>query len=113
MLEALATDAKSQFEAAEDELGVGLCWFALAHVHHNACRWQARHDALEQAYVHGVRARDNYLPRQSLLWTAAAGVHGLMPTDEGLRWFAANREELGNTPVLDGIRASGEATVET
>ena len=90
----LATSARSEFEATGDELGVGLCWFALAHVHHNACRWQERHEALELAHLHGVQAHDAYLQEHSLLWMAAGPVHGPMPTDEGLLWFAAHEPQL-------------------
>ena len=107
----LATGARSEFEAIGDELGVGLCCFALAHVHHNACRWQERHEALELAYLHGERAGDVNLQDQSRLWMAAGPVHGPMPTDEGLRWFDANEEALAGVALVAGMRAAVEAMV--
>ncbi len=107
----LAADAQSQFKATQDELGLGLSWFALAHVEHNACRWQARQDALERAHLHGSRAGDNYLQEQSLLWIAAGAVHGPMPTDEGLRWFGEHADELGDAPMVDSMRSAVEAMV--
>ena len=107
----LAADAQGQFEATQDELGLGLCWLALAHVDHNACRWQARQDALERAYLHGGRAGDHYLQEHSLLWMAAGAVHGPMPTDEGLRWFADHADELGDAPLVDSMRSTVEAMV--
>jgi hypothetical protein len=107
----LATEARSEFEAMGDELGVGLCWFALAHVHHNACRWQARHDALELAQLSAERARDDYLQHFSLLWMAAGPVYGPMPTDEGLRWFEVNEGALGAAPLIASLRAAVEAMV--
>ncbi len=95
----LATEARSEFETIGDELGVGLCCFALAHVHHNACRWQERHEALELAYLHAERARDANLRDRTLLWMAAGPVHGPMPTDEGLRWFEATRRRARGRAV--------------
>ena len=110
-LSELATGARSEFQAAGDELGVGLCWFALAHVHHNACSWQERHDALELAHLHGVRAHDDYLQEHSLLWMAAGPVYGPMPTDEGLRWFALHEEQLEGVAIVMSMRASVEAMI--
>ena len=103
--------ARGEFEAIGDELGVGLCCFALAHVHHNACRWQERHEALELAYLHAERAGDADLQDQSLLWMAAGPVHGPMPTDEGLRWFDAHDGKLAGVALVAGMRGSVEAMV--
>jgi class 3 adenylate cyclase len=107
----LAAEARSEFEASGDDLGVGLCWFALAHVHHNACRWQERQEALQLAQLHGARAGDEYLHGQSLLWMAAGPVYGPMPTDEGLRWFDANEDALRGVPLAACMRGSVEAMV--
>ena len=107
----LAEEARAEFEATADELGIGLSWLALAHVHHNACRWQQRHQALEHAHLHGVRARDAYLQEHSILWMAAGPVYGPMPTDEGLRWFDAYATDLENMPVMAALRAVVEAMV--
>ena len=107
----LAEEARAEFEATADELGIGLSWLALAHVHHNACRWQQRHQALERAHLHGVRARDVYLQEHSILWMAAGPVYGPMPTDEGLRWFDAHATDLENIPVMAALRAVVEAMV--
>jgi class 3 adenylate cyclase len=106
-----ANGARGEFEAMGDELGVGLCWFALAHVHHNACRWQERHEALEMVQLYGGRVRDEYLQGYSLLWMAAGPVYGPMPTDEGLRWFDANGAALSDAPLIASLRASVEAMV--
>ncbi len=108
-MRSLAEETRAEFEATGDELGLGLSWFALAHVHHNACRWQERHEALERAHFHGVRAQDTYLQEHSLLWMAAGPVYGPMPTDEGLRWFDAHETRLENTPVIATMRATVEA----
>ena len=110
-LEQLAEGARAEFEAMGDELGVGLCWFALAHVHHNACRWQERHEALGMAQGCGERVGDDYLQKFALLWMAAGPVYGPMPTDEGLRWFDTNEEALGDAPMIASLRASVEARV--
>ena len=107
----LATEARTEFEAVDDDLGVGLSWFALAHVHHNACRWQERQDALELAHFHGARAGDAYLQEHTLLWMMAGPVHGPMPTDEGLRWYDEHDTEVGDAPVGMGLRAVVEAMV--
>jgi tetratricopeptide (TPR) repeat protein len=107
----LAEEARAEFEATQDELGIGLSWFALAHVHHNACRWQERHEALERTHLHGVRARDTYLQEHSILWMAAGPVYGPMPTDEGLRWFDAHEADLENMPISAILRARVEAMI--
>ncbi len=108
-LRQLAAEARAEFEATGDELGLGLCSFALAHVHHNACRWQERHEALERAHLHGLRANDEYLIRHSLMWMAAGPVYGPLPTDEGLRWFDEYGDRLG--PMALTMRAVVEAMV--
>ena len=110
-LRRLAEEALGEFEVTGDELGIGLCWFALAHVHHNACRWQERHEALERSHLHGMRAQDAYLQEQSILWMAAGPVYGPMPTDEGLRWFDAHDDRLENMPHVADLRAVVEAMV--
>ncbi len=109
-LRRLAEEARAEFEVTGDELGIGLCWFALAHVHHNACRWQERQEALEHSHLHAVRAQDAYLREHSILWMAAGPVYGPMPTDEGLRWFDAHEDMSANT-LLPTLRAIVEAMV--
>ena len=110
-LTALAEEARSYFDATGDELGLALTWFAMAHVHHNALLWQARHEALEFGHQHAVRAGDDYLVEQVILWTAAGPVYGPMPTDEGLRWFDAHAERTGQAPWLLSMRAQVESMV--
>ena len=110
-LRQLVAEARAEFEATGDELGLGLCCFALAHVHHNACRFQERQEALELAHVHGLRARDDYLAEHSLLWMAAGFVHGPVPTDEGLRWFDEYEDLLQRAPIVVTLRAVVEAMV--
>ena len=110
-LRRLADEARSEFDATRDELGIGLSWFALAHVHHNACQWQERQDALERTHHHGVRALDAYLQEQSILWMAAGPVYGPMPTDEGLRWFDANDTKLDIMSGFARLRAAVEAMI--
>jgi tetratricopeptide (TPR) repeat protein len=110
-LRQLAAEARVEFEATHDELGVGLSWYALAHVHHNGCRWQDRHEALEQAHLHAVSAQDDYLRDQSLLWMAAGPVYGPTPTDEGLRWFDEYEDLIPNTSLVTTLRAVVEAMV--
>ena len=107
----LSEEGRIAFEESNDELGIGLSWFALAHVHHMACRWQDRHDALVLAALHGARAGDEYMQEHSLWWMAAGVVHGPMPTDEGLRWFSEHEEALSTAPVARGLRAVVEAMV--
>jgi tetratricopeptide (TPR) repeat protein len=110
-LQRLAEEARTEFEATGDELGIGLAWFALAHVLLQACRWQEVQGMLERTHLHGVRAHDAYLQEQSLQWMSAVPVYGPMPTDEGLRWYDAHDEWLEGIPILASMRANVEAMV--
>ena len=109
-LRELALQARAEFEADGDELGIGLSWFALAHVHHHNCRWRERHEALEHARAHALRANDAYLQAETLIWMAASPVYGPMPAKQGLRWFDAH-DPNDEVPWLMSRRAVLEAMV--
>ena len=110
-LTVLAEEAREEFEATGDERGIALTWFAIAHVEHNALRWQARHEALERAHEHAILAEDSYLIDQVVLWSAAGPVYGPMPTGEGLRWFDEHEALIASAPWLLGMRAQVESMV--
>jgi tetratricopeptide (TPR) repeat protein len=106
----LAHEARAEFEAAGDDFGVAIAWFAEAHVHHNAMQWQKRHEALERSRRHAQLAHADHLHDEVVLWMAAGPVFGPMPTAEGLAWFD-EEAQTSTVPLMLNMRAQVEAMV--
>jgi class 3 adenylate cyclase/tetratricopeptide (TPR) repeat protein len=96
----LSAEARGFFEERNDDLGLAIAWFVLAHVHHNKMQWQKRHDALTRSLEHAQRAGDAYLIDLLSVWLAAGYVFGPMTTDVAVRWFEDQDLSLARPHLL-------------
>jgi class 3 adenylate cyclase/tetratricopeptide (TPR) repeat protein len=105
----LAEEALRVFGASGDDAGLAEAWLALARIEHNACRWRARHDALERMGEHARRAGNEDLEQMSLYWTAAGYAFGPFPVEDALAWFEEHAELTARVSNNMGMQARLEA----
>src|SRR6266508_777800 len=103
----LAEDALRVFADAHDDAGLADAWFALARIEHNACRFGARHEALERVREHAQRAGNASVERTARHWMASGYVFGPFSVHEALEWFD-DAELAGEAGVVTHLRARVE-----
>ncbi len=97
------------FSDPQDDAGLAEAWFAVAWIEHNACRWRARHAALENVLGHARPAGSQARAERALLWMAAGYVFGPFPVEEGIAWFEAHSALNVSNPMGLGMAARLEA----
>jgi class 3 adenylate cyclase/tetratricopeptide (TPR) repeat protein len=101
--------AMTFFGDRHDDAGLAQAWFAVAWIEHNACRWRARHAALEHVLRHARITGNQAQVQKALLWIAAGYVFGPFPVDEGTAWFEAHAAISASNPMGLGMAARLEA----
>jgi len=105
----LADEALRVFGDAQDQAGMAEAWLALARIEHNACRFGARHEALQRVVDHARQAGNRRLKRFAQSWMAAGYVFGPFPVNEALAWFDENAELAAQTAVVYSLNGRLEA----
>jgi class 3 adenylate cyclase/tetratricopeptide (TPR) repeat protein len=101
----LAEEALQVFRDAEDAAGLAEAWFAIARIEHNACRFRARHEAVQRVVEHARLAGNVRMERLARAWMAAGYVFGPFSVDEALQWFEENEDLAADHPVVLGMHA--------
>jgi tetratricopeptide (TPR) repeat protein len=93
--------ALAVLEAADDEYGLSLYWWAVAGERWHACRTAEAAEACERALVHldrsGVSGRRDDL----IWWMGASYVLGPVPVEQGIKRVRALSELVKDTTVLE------------
>jgi class 3 adenylate cyclase len=105
----LAEEALRVFGDAEDDAGLAEAWFALARIEHNACRFRARHEAVQRMEEHARRAGNTRMQRFARLWMAAGYAFGPFPVDEALAWFEENEHMAAEAAIILSLHGRVEA----
>ncbi len=108
-LRPLAEEALRVFGKAEDDAGLAEAWLALARIEHNACRFRARHDAVQRVEDHARRASNARMERFARTWMAAGYVFGPFPVEEALAWFAENEDLAAEAAIILSLHGRVEA----
>ncbi|HUK95429.1 MAG TPA: adenylate/guanylate cyclase domain-containing protein [Gaiellaceae bacterium] len=94
----LGKQAIPVFEAAGDERGLAIAWWAISLQEHSLVRFGPRNAALERSIDHARRAGDERMATR-LSWTLGAGyLFGPATVQEGLRWHASREDAALNRP---------------
>jgi tetratricopeptide (TPR) repeat protein len=102
-------EARAVLEAAQDDHGLGLYWWAVAGENWHACRTAEAAAACEQALFHYGRSGVTGFRDELIWWTAAANVFGPTPVEQGIRNLEALQESVGEATILQAGLANSMA----
>jgi class 3 adenylate cyclase/tetratricopeptide (TPR) repeat protein len=105
----LAEEALRVFGDANDDAGLAEAWLAIGRIEHNACRFRARHEAVQRVAEHARRAGNVRMERLARAWLAAGYVFGPFPIEEGLAWFEENADIAAEVAVVVNMHGRLEA----